>query len=208
MILGRSGINLYHAFLSTAVLEASKEVYRSRRMRKLLEIVLAYGNYMNRGQRGNASGFKIASLNKIVDTKSSIDNKVTLLHYMVEVFEKKVSHWLSNQMVPLSFFAYNYYVSLMLADTWKWRRVDEVHVWNFACSFPTWWSWIKRYLTQWQLPKSSEFARVVLVHMSLNNTCTILLLEKERKRTSLNFLLFVGVILYLLWNENSIRLAF
>ena len=78
-------------------------MYRSRRMRKLLEIVLAYGNYMNRGQRGNASGFKIASLNKIVDTKSSIDNKITLLHYMVEAFEKKVSHWLNEQMKLLSF---------------------------------------------------------------------------------------------------------
>lgn len=40
---------------------------------QLLEVVLAFGNYMNKGQRGNAWGFKVSSLNKIADTKSSID---------------------------------------------------------------------------------------------------------------------------------------
>lgn len=36
-------------------------------------MVLAFGNFMNKGQRGNAYGFKVSSLNKIADTKSSID---------------------------------------------------------------------------------------------------------------------------------------
>lgn len=52
---------------------ASREVVKSRALRQLLEVVLAFGNYMNKGQRGNAYGFKISSLNKIADTKSSID---------------------------------------------------------------------------------------------------------------------------------------
>jgi len=39
-----------------AVLMASKEVSRSRRLRRVLEIVLAFGNYMNKGSRGNAYG--------------------------------------------------------------------------------------------------------------------------------------------------------
>lgn len=43
-------------FFSTAVLEASKELQRSQRLKILLEVVLAFGNYMNRGARGNASG--------------------------------------------------------------------------------------------------------------------------------------------------------
>ncbi len=46
---------------------------------------------MNKGNRGNASGFKISSLNKIIDTKSSIDKRITLLHYLLEVIEKQVS---------------------------------------------------------------------------------------------------------------------
>ncbi|RVE57660.1 hypothetical protein OJAV_G00218690 [Oryzias javanicus] len=68
---------------------ASQEVVQSRRLRQLLEVVLAFGNYMNKGQRGNALGFKVQSLNKMADTKSSIDKNVTLLHYMVSVLEKK-----------------------------------------------------------------------------------------------------------------------
>lgn len=52
---------------------ASREVLQSGGLRQLLEVVLAFGNYMNKGQRGNAYGFKVASLNKIADTKSSMD---------------------------------------------------------------------------------------------------------------------------------------
>ncbi|ESO96460.1 hypothetical protein LOTGIDRAFT_159871 [Lottia gigantea] len=74
----------------SAVFDASKQLFRCRRLKKLLEIVLAIGNYMNRGQRGNASGFRIQSLNKMVDTKSSINKNVTLLHYLIEaILEKK-----------------------------------------------------------------------------------------------------------------------
>ena len=58
-------------------------------MKKVFEIVLAFGNYMNNGNRSNASGFKISSLNKIIDTKSSADTKITLLHYLVDVVEKQ-----------------------------------------------------------------------------------------------------------------------
>ncbi|KAL3267040.1 hypothetical protein HHI36_011182 [Cryptolaemus montrouzieri] len=71
------------------VMEASREVSRSRRLRKLLEIVLALGNYMNRGARGNASGFRLASLNRLADTKSSASKGTTLLHYLVDILEKK-----------------------------------------------------------------------------------------------------------------------
>ncbi|KFU93138.1 Disheveled-associated activator of morphogenesis 1, partial [Chaetura pelagica] len=58
-------------------------------LQQLLEVVLAFGNYMNKGQRGNAFGFKISSLNKIADTKSSIDKNITLLHYLITIVEKK-----------------------------------------------------------------------------------------------------------------------
>ena len=72
------------------VLEASTEVQNSRRFKRVLEIVLAFGNYMNRGQRGNASGFRISSINKIIDTKSSVDRKITLLHYLIETIQEQV----------------------------------------------------------------------------------------------------------------------
>lgn len=59
-----------------ALTKASKEMLHSRNLKQLLEVVLAFGNYMNKGQRGNAYGFKVSSLNKIADTKSSIDKWV------------------------------------------------------------------------------------------------------------------------------------
>lgn len=73
-----------------AVLEASRQVARSRKLRKLLELVLALGNYVNRGNaRGNAGGFRLASLNRLVDTKSSCSKGTTLLHYLVQILESR-----------------------------------------------------------------------------------------------------------------------
>ncbi|XP_059086529.1 disheveled-associated activator of morphogenesis 1-A-like isoform X3 [Tigriopus californicus] len=72
-----------------AVLEASKEVQRSKRLKKMLEIILAFGNYMNRGQRGNAVGFKLSSLTRIADTKSSCNKNMTLLHYIADTCNDK-----------------------------------------------------------------------------------------------------------------------
>lgn len=69
------------------LLRAARDLARSRRLRALLELVLAIGNYMNRGARGNASGFRLSSLNKLADTKSSVSRNTTLLHYLVELLE-------------------------------------------------------------------------------------------------------------------------
>ncbi|NXW08852.1 DAAM2 protein, partial [Fregetta grallaria] len=75
--------------LLSAIRAGSKAVLQSSSLQQLLEVVLAFGNYMNKGQRGNAFGFKISSLNKIADTKSSIDKNITLLHYLITIVEKK-----------------------------------------------------------------------------------------------------------------------
>ena len=80
-----------------AVLGGSKEVARSKKLKKLLEIILALGNYMNRGQRGNAVGFRISSLNRLSDTKSSTKN-TTLLHYLVHTLELKVFYNSNNSI--------------------------------------------------------------------------------------------------------------
>jgi hypothetical protein len=56
-------------------------------MKKLLEYVLALGNFLNNGTaRGNAGGFQLASLTQMLSTKST-DNKTTLLEYMVAFFQ-------------------------------------------------------------------------------------------------------------------------
>ncbi|XP_004673504.1 PREDICTED: disheveled-associated activator of morphogenesis 2 isoform X2 [Condylura cristata] len=71
-----------------AILLASRELVRSKRLMQMLEVVLAIGNFMNKGQRGGAYGFRVASLNKIADTKSSIDRNISLLHYLIMILEK------------------------------------------------------------------------------------------------------------------------
>ncbi|CAL4086943.1 unnamed protein product, partial [Meganyctiphanes norvegica] len=72
-----------------AVIHASKELQNSKRLKKLMEVVLAFGNYMNKGARGGAYGFRISSLNKLTDTKSSNNRQITLLHYIIGVCEKQ-----------------------------------------------------------------------------------------------------------------------
>lgn len=74
-----------------SVIESCSEVVKSSKLRKVLEVVLAFGNFMNQGRRGNAFGFKLSSLNNILDTKSSTDKDVTLLHYIIKTLETKVS---------------------------------------------------------------------------------------------------------------------
>ncbi|XP_050643525.1 disheveled-associated activator of morphogenesis 2 isoform X1 [Macaca thibetana thibetana] len=71
-----------------AILLASRELVLSKRLRQMLEVILAIGNFMNKGQRGGAYGFRVASLNKIADTKSSIDRNISLLHYLIMILEK------------------------------------------------------------------------------------------------------------------------
>ncbi|KAJ3270138.1 hypothetical protein HDV01_000523 [Terramyces sp. JEL0728] len=69
---------------------ACSDVKNSKKFKELLKIILALGNYLNAGQRGGAFGFKLNSLLKMIDTKSSIQNrKHTLLHYLTELLEKE-----------------------------------------------------------------------------------------------------------------------
>ena len=42
-----------------------------------------------RGQRGNAVGFKLSSLTRIADTKSSCNKNMTLLHYIADTCQHK-----------------------------------------------------------------------------------------------------------------------
>jgi hypothetical protein len=72
-----------------AVLTAVNEVKKSPKLKKVLEVVLAVGNYLNGGtQRGQAYGFKLEVLKKLRDTKSA-DNQTTLLHYLVQLIDAK-----------------------------------------------------------------------------------------------------------------------
>ena len=87
----------------------------------MLELILAFGNYMNRGQRGNAVGFKLNSLTRIADTKSSCNKSMTLLHFVATTCEHKVrAHY------------YVYYSDHQLILT-----LSSVNVFSWRLIFPT-----------------------------------------------------------------------
>ncbi|KAK7013355.1 Dishevelled associated activator of morphogenesis 2, partial [Halocaridina rubra] len=72
-----------------SVVSSTKDLKNSKRLKKFIEVVLAFGNYMNKGARGGAYGFRVSSLNKLTDTKASSNRNITLLHYMIRVCEKQ-----------------------------------------------------------------------------------------------------------------------
>ncbi|XP_067832798.1 formin-like protein 3 [Heptranchias perlo] len=74
-----------------AIIAASASVKASQKLKRMLEIILALGNYMNSSKRGAVYGFKLQSLDLLLDTKST-DRKLTLLHYIAIVVKKKYSN--------------------------------------------------------------------------------------------------------------------
>uniref|UniRef100_A0A8C7PI76 FH2 domain-containing protein n=1 Tax=Oncorhynchus mykiss TaxID=8022 RepID=A0A8C7PI76_ONCMY len=63
-------------------------VSSSQKLKKILEIILALGNYMNSSKRGAVYGFKLQSLDLLLETKTT-DRKQTLLHYIANVVREK-----------------------------------------------------------------------------------------------------------------------
>jgi len=69
--------------------QASKEIAESKKILKLFEVVLEVGNFLNESTpRGGVFGFKLNSLIKMADTKST-DNTATLVQYIVKILEKQ-----------------------------------------------------------------------------------------------------------------------
>lgn len=71
-----------------AIISASSSVKSSKKLRRVLEIILAFGNYLNSSKRGPAYGFKLQSLDTLLDTKST-DKRMCLLHYIVDTVRLK-----------------------------------------------------------------------------------------------------------------------
>uniref|UniRef100_A0A8C6MGQ1 Formin-like 3 n=1 Tax=Nothobranchius furzeri TaxID=105023 RepID=A0A8C6MGQ1_NOTFU len=71
-----------------AIIAASGSVKSSPKLKRMLEIILALGNYMNSSKRGSVYGFKLQSLDLLLDTKST-DRKMTLLHYIALIVKEK-----------------------------------------------------------------------------------------------------------------------
>ncbi|KAG0049422.1 hypothetical protein BGZ83_005772 [Gryganskiella cystojenkinii] len=81
-----------------AISAASKGLKNAKYFKELLNLILMLGNYMNGGSHnGGAFGFKIASINKLVDTKASSAPSTTLLHFLTNITESTLPDLLRYQ---------------------------------------------------------------------------------------------------------------
>ncbi|KAG0026509.1 hypothetical protein BGZ81_006308 [Podila clonocystis] len=81
-----------------AVTTASRNLKDAKYFKELLNLILMLGNYMNgSGHNGGAFGFKIASINKLVDTKASNAPGMTLLHFLTNITESTLPDLLQYQ---------------------------------------------------------------------------------------------------------------
>ncbi|XP_069004810.1 formin-like protein 1 [Embiotoca jacksoni] len=71
-----------------SIIAASMSVKSSTKLKKILEIVLAFGNYMNSSKKGAAYGFRLQSLDLLLETKST-DRTQTLLHFITNIIQEK-----------------------------------------------------------------------------------------------------------------------
>lgn len=71
-----------------SIIAASMSIKSSTKLKKILEIVLAFGNYMNSSKRGAAYGFRLQSLDVLLETKST-DRSQTLLHFITSIIQEK-----------------------------------------------------------------------------------------------------------------------
>ncbi|KAI8139173.1 formin homology 2 domain-containing protein [Fennellomyces sp. T-0311] len=71
----------------TAIFDASLSMKNAKAFRDLLHLILLLGNFLNGNTyRGGAFGIRIASINKLVDTKGT-SSTVTFLHFLVETVQ-------------------------------------------------------------------------------------------------------------------------
>lgn len=77
-----------------AIISAASMVKNSAKLRRILEVILAFGNYLNSSKRGPAYGFKLQSLDCLLDTKSA-DRRQSLLHYIAQTVRVKFPDLLS-----------------------------------------------------------------------------------------------------------------
>ena len=87
---------------TATIIAASNCLMSSKRLRQLLSVILAYGNYMNSHRRGCAAGFKLSVFDRLLDTRTR-ERDANLMHYIAETLEDKYPDALGfmNDMVGL-----------------------------------------------------------------------------------------------------------
>jgi len=88
-------------FKLNSVASICEELISSVRIKQILGVVIACGNYMNwrNKLRGDADGFDLSILPKLKDVKSK-DNSTTLLHYIASYFINRLDSNLTQLPMP------------------------------------------------------------------------------------------------------------
>lgn len=69
------------------VVDICDQVINNASLKEFLALILQFGNYLNAGSyAGNAAGFKLNTLPKLLDMRAN-KPRVTCLHYVVDVLE-------------------------------------------------------------------------------------------------------------------------
>lgn len=72
-----------------------QEILTNRSLKEFLKLILITGNFINSGSyAGNAFGFRLNTLPKLLETRSN-KPRMTLLHFLVEIAEKEQAQTLS-----------------------------------------------------------------------------------------------------------------
>lgn len=72
-----------------------QEILTNRSLKEFLKLILITGNFINSGSyAGNAFGFRLNTLPKLLETRSN-KPRMTLLHFLVEIAEKEQAQSLS-----------------------------------------------------------------------------------------------------------------
>ncbi|XP_069125361.1 formin-like protein 3 [Argopecten irradians] len=86
------------------------------RIRKVFEIILNLGNYINKFKRGPVQGFQLSCLSSLTEMKSS-DKKQTLLDFIVRLIDRKypdVLHWYTDlELSPVTKGSFSRLTSLV-----------------------------------------------------------------------------------------------
>ena len=92
------------------VTSASRNLKSNTKIKKILEIILAFGNYMNSAKKGPCYGFKLSSLDSLTITKSGTDKQRNLLNYIVDMINSKYPE-LKNFHTELNYIKVSTYLS-------------------------------------------------------------------------------------------------
>eukprot|EP01128_Nolandella_sp_AFSM9_P005946 TRINITY_DN2976_c0_g1_i2.p1 TRINITY_DN2976_c0_g1~~TRINITY_DN2976_c0_g1_i2.p1 ORF type:complete len:904 (+),score=172.20 TRINITY_DN2976_c0_g1_i2:132-2714(+) len=125
------------------LLQATEQIQTSKLLPKLLEVILALGNYTNGpSMRGGAYGFKLSSFTRFGDAKSSKDPRISFWNYLAQVVNEKFTSLLaftreikaSHEAAKINFSDSRASITKLKVDTEAVKKMLDVPLSPSPCS--------------------------------------------------------------------------